>query len=1729
MCLLFFCPLFVLAEDNKTTTYSVSPRVSANINGTVEIPDQTALVNATVRVTCKPQDNYGVKAVYYAVKNADGTFSPSMPATPDNTWPDDRAAEEQVFKFTMPAGNVEVWADFAPLRTLFIHAAPHGSLKALYGVKKNSKADTVVRNLPAMPVRLTVLPDSDITAKSRYRLLDVELVNLDLSYCVKTATEITVYLPTEDDTVHVTPVFGKSHYDVKVKVDNPNITTVAVDNAAPKRREEVTLTIQTRQGYIPDNVSFSGCKSSWQVGNPKPLADGGWEVVWRFKVDLEDVTVHVGHQQVFTVTVNDTQKSGRVKTYVPEMIPGFSGVARSGQQVPVVFQMPGNYSAKFKLGGEATNSLVYHNALQNSFADEGMEGWEESNDYVSYGLPTKVFTDSLGNRYWHTSVKNTMWQTVSLSGRYFPNHAVSSGDKLSVAAIASINPCSAHAAKASIVASGSFGTDDEQVVADMQEKNTGWTTVLWSGQINRKASQVKFKVDAEGSNKNKNRAYEGPMFDDLCLLLPASADTIRNEDVLIFTVGSQNVTVDYTPSGQQNQVSSAKAANASVTLINTVTGEQGETVKAIKNDLIVVKARAAEDYSISRVDLSADANDTDNSLRLRLDSINADTRDYFYHFIMEADKNPVVKPVAVKSKIVLKSNYYGGLVRVDKPSPNKGDKVTVTVTANPGCRLKQIRIVPEGIVTFKEEHVDSTTGAGTYSFEMPGARLSLYPEFFVPIKTAVQLDSLSKRYGEFYLVDDLDLGDSWGKAIQIYGDFDGRGHRITYSGTTSLFANVMKDASVRHLYVKANVKGSGDYIGGIASSNNGTIEDCVVSGLLENGKASGVLGGVAGQNGPLSGTISRCHVLCDTINGSNVYGIACQEAGATVSGNVFSGQFVYRAGRAYMISNDLKDATIQGNYYLRNDANLRAEVCDGAEEKTPASLAQLADNVAEAYPVFAASIKNQYSGGFAVKLSCPEGVELVNLSSKTATAGNPVSISVRVFGNSHLQSISVAAPDGSNAQNCPFTDHHNNICSFSFVMPPHDVLVTFKTQAGQIIYTPQQLMAIDEVEGIFYLGRDMELNNWEKELTLNGTLYGGGHTIRYSASNECYGLFKKIRPGALLQDLRVVGTVETTTDCGGIVYENQGTIRDCHFSGRIQKLSNKMTAVVRDAVSAIACITDKDNGLIDHCSATAQLVSPNSQAAVDRNPLCFQGVSDAGKNLWVSPTQTNQYQQLLTAAEAAMEAYPVYAQGVIDKINPCIIVGSDTIRVRNGQRLSELTITDGQPLVCTSDIQVDRVVYRRRPTTNVEQWVLPFGFNRMAGDGTFEYHQMIEENGVPDFDKSGTTLTLTASAASVNYQAHDPWMVKSDGSEYVLTNADGPITIKATTNSPIRLYGSLTERGLFYAAYDSIPAMVASEGLMYTWDTAIQEFACSDTAGIAPQRFYVQFYSNRNQGFVKFPNTKWGRKYAASLGKSAKTAPRRLASALADGWQAVFLDPRQPQSVTAEMLEAYEVAYLDDVKTQTVGQDAEAPLSVVSLVYQMVESEEELPEAMPLLVRAKRSDAKPLADEQTGAEIEALLLMSMLSDDTELSGTELDDFHMPHYWCASFGKRLDIWPLPSPERYADMAEEACLLFDDNYFEQSFHYPELTDGRMTAPMSYGISVLNTNTYEPLPLLGNRVYVEFLQPETDTTGVDLTTGPAAKGEGSGDAYNLSGQRVNGAYKGIILQNGRKIYRK
>lgn len=1716
--LMLLLSLSVSAEEKKDTFY-IKVRTPLE-HGVIEIPTQKAAAGQTVDVICKPHPNYGVaKGPFYAVKYPNGEFGAPEVATPDKNFnPHDRANETQRFKVTMPAGNIEVWVVFGALRTMIIHKAANGYLKPLYGRDKNDT--TVVRNMPNEPIVLKVLPDKD------YQLIGVNITGVDESVCVKTPEQITIPMPNDKDTVHVTPVFGKSNYNVTTET-NPRIVTINVGNSKPKAYEEVDVEILTNQGYIPSNISITGCKSWWRVEKPKLQQDGKWRVVYRFKVDLQDVHVKVLNEQVYTVAAKDQLNSGRITVHIPDMIPDFPGVARDGQQVPVIFQMPERYKVAYKLQGSVQNSLVYHNALQNSFADEGMDNWTETQDYVNNGLPMTVATDTVGNKYWHASVKNSMSQTVSIAGRNDWPAQAKDGDNLKIAAIASINPCRARTANVKIVASGTFSTPSELVVSDLQDKNTGWVTELKTGTVNAKATELKLIVNAQGYNQDKKRAYEGPMFDDLCLLLPTSADTIRNEDVLIFTVNKQDVTVNYTPMGNLNVVKVAKPKNATVTLRNTVTGEEGDSVYAVKNDLIVVKGKADEGYFINSIAYAKEGNTSGKPLKLRPDSLHVDEREYYYSFTMEENQNYILTSTVDKLKIKAYESY-GGSVQISNTKAAQGEKVEVIVTPNPGCKLKQIGLTPAGVVTLQEDEVDATTRGGKYSFVMTGSQVTLIPEFVVPIKSAAQLDSISGQWGEFRLDNDLDLGDKWNQEIRLRGYFNGNGHRITYGGNASLFSRVLKNGSVRHLNVKANVNGSDDFIGGIVKSNSGIIEDCEVSGTVKNGKNDGAVGGIAGENNP--GTISHCHVLCDVIEGKTAYGIAYQYKDATIRDNVFSGQLVFPEGRAYMISNDNKSSSIESNYYIHNDLNSRAEVCSGVNVATPTRLLSLVKDWTETYPVLAASIKSKYGDGFDVEFSFPADVTLVNVSTKTATAGTVVRASVRVLGNNHLTSLSVAARNGTDARYCKFTDDMDNVYSFSFVMPDHDVRITAMTQPGQFIYTQKQFAEIDDVSGTFYLARDLELNNWEKQIYLNGTFDGGGHTIKYNASNKCSGLFYKIRSGAQLKRLRVVGAVETLKDCGGITYHNQGTISDCHFTGQIKKLSKvskkQPKTKLPDYVSAIACIVEKDHSKIEYCSASAVLTAPNSQETVDKNPLCYQGNETLRNCSWIHPTQTSQYEELVKDAEAAAKNYPVYAQGIQDKINPRVIVGTDTIRVQHGTTLDELTIIDGKPFTCTSDVRVKRIIYKRNTARNLEQWVLPFGFDRIAGNGSFEYHKAVINNNKPDID-GGTTLALTQSPATISYQANKPMMIKSNASEYVLTNSNGSITIKATDNKDIDRYASPLDKGLFYATYDTVPAKVAKQGLMYRWDVSRQDFVCSDSVAIEPFRFYLQFYNQEQKGFVTYTTTWWYKNEAASSGNRAAAAPRRMAAAIADGWQPIFLDPRQPQSITADMLDDYEVAYLVDMSGKVVSDDPDAPLSAVSLVYQMTDSYMDLPTALPLLVRAKRSDATPLVTEQMGAEIEEQLLSSVIQAAVEDKDVDEDDFDMPHYWCASFGNRLDFWPMPSSEVYADWADTDCMLFDDNRLEQSFNYPVGTDTRTTPPMSYCISVLNTDTFEPLSLLGDRVYVEILPSASQTTG--LTTIPSLKGEESGHTYNLNGQRVDATYKGIILQNGRKIYKK
>lgn len=105
----------------------------------------------------------------------------------------------------------------------------------------------------------------------------------------------------------------------------------------------------------------------------------------------------------------------------------------------------------------------------------------------------------------------------------------------------------------------------------------------------------------------------------------------------------------------------------------------------------------------------------------------------------------------------------------------------------------------------------------------------------------------------------------------FFGTFDGDGHVITLTGSTSLFryvsTNNNKDAIVKNLGVKAEITTDvNNYIGAIAAFNYGTIQNCFTEGSITSTK--NYPGGIAGQN---NGTIEDCYSTASVETSASTY------------------------------------------------------------------------------------------------------------------------------------------------------------------------------------------------------------------------------------------------------------------------------------------------------------------------------------------------------------------------------------------------------------------------------------------------------------------------------------------------------------------------------------------------------------------------------------------------------------------------------------------------------------------------------------------------------------------------------------------------------------------------------------------------------------------------------------------------------------------------------------------
>ena len=404
------------------------------------------------------------------------------------------------------------------------------------------------------------------------------------------------------------------------------------------------------------------------------------------------------------------------------------------------------------------------------------------------------------------------------------------------------------------------------------------------------------------------------------------------------------------------------------------------------------------------------------------------------------------------------------------------------------------------------------------------------------------------------LMRDLDLtAASWEPLPVFEKAFDGRGHTIKFridNGTSDnyqgLFVQIESSGEVRNLHVDCNiVVGNATNVAGICGENEGTIENCWVSGHIESSHYSGYdadLGGIAGLNDN-DGTIKYCCVAADIKNtggNSGVGGIAGSNEGTIQHVTFYGTVDDNEHGQDNKYVGD-QDGTLSNNYDTFNQSEY---------------------NAASGYDVYRHALKYPYT--FNISTSGFDIIGRVQVS-----AGGETDIPGWRYG----ETVTLTQTRGL-VQSLTIKDADNNNVSFSgnvtdgwtFTMPRSDVNihVVFTTpvwlnHAGTM-NDPYSIATTADYEDFAtivtngvknfsgeYVKLTADINNitspvgyWRSGANnkpFSGTFLGEGHTITVTLNDNFDGLapFSYIN-GATIKNLKVAGTITSTgqpgTHCG---------------------------------------------------------------------------------------------------------------------------------------------------------------------------------------------------------------------------------------------------------------------------------------------------------------------------------------------------------------------------------------------------------------------------------------------------------------------------------------------------------------------------------------------------------------------------------------------------------------------
>ena len=690
-------------------------------------------------------------------------------------------------------------------------------------------------------------------------------------------------------------------------------------------------------------------------------------------------------------------------------------------------------------------------------------------------------------------------------------------------------------------------------------------------------------------------------------------------------------------------------------------------------------------------------------------------------------------------------------------------------------------------------------------------------------------------------------------------------------------------------------------------------------------------------------------------------------------------------------------------------------------------------------------------------------------------------------------------------------------------------------------------------DGDIYLTQDIDLDTWNGDVRLRGNFDGGGHTITYYSSFSSEGFFREVCSGASLKHLRLDGSIMANHGVSGITQENRGTITDCHFNGNYLYIGFPLFVfggkAILEILEEFGFITLLNEGTIDHCSTTCNAnFALNNKVHIWPISKTEDGVSNC---TWIDPDDRSQYSMLKRLAAETMADYPVYAQGIIDAVGVDLYVDG-TRYTAQGRHLPSLTLYDGRPFVCPAEVKVDEIIYERQSTGwAYEPWVLPFAYTiddkmiRESGEtesstAAIEFYRFEKDstgNIVPKLIERGTTYQVAANeplAFRTTIPADTYYQFKM---RLVKNGASQPLTIQMPKGGVAMTISSPKDEAFVKASYEGEPAYeMNEEALKYVWNNDAEDFILGDgQKALSPFRYYLQYADKATGNIEPWEQTDWARRERRAQAQQ-QSAPRRASrrsdftKLTAEGWQPIIID-YDNVTVTEEMLNDYEILALSDIYDEATNLDGDDRHYAVTVIYEPVEAGTELLVAHPLLVRAKRADVAPLPLDEAGSEVNEMMTWALENGQED---KVMDFFEESHLWCATFAGRYDVWQLPMPERNSLLNEAGALIFNNTGSEPYFYRVGADDGVFMQPMSYCFTAYDEQTYENLPLDGDRINVVVLgytAPGDDVTGINDVNADkaAADGNGDGDSYNLQGQKVGDSYRGIVVKNGRKMLKR